>query len=307
MANQTLAVVNPHSANGRTGREWPRIAAALERAIGPFDHGLTEGPGHATALCREALAGGAERIISIGGDGTNNEIINGFFRDGQPLNPQARLGFIPRGTGGDLRRTLGVGLKLADCLPLLERDRTRPIDLGRCRFSGPDGQPLERLFINITSFGLGGLVDRAVNESSKALGGKTSFLLGTLRALWRYRNRRVRLKVDAAFDRELLINNIAVANGRFHGGGMQVAPTAAPDDGLFDVVVLGDLTKPAMLRLSRHIYKGGHLAHPKVFHLQGRRVEADSDEEVLIDMDGEQPGRLPITLDILPAALKVIA
>ncbi len=304
---KTVTVVNPNSSNGQTGREWADIRDALARSIGDFEERFTEHPGDATRIVREALGTGCDRIISVGGDGTNNEVVNGFFDDERPVRPNARLGFVPRGTGGDLRKTLGIGRKLADCLPVLARGEVRDVDVGRTRFVGHDGQEVVRHFINITSFGIGGLVDKLVNESTKALGGKASFFIGTLRAMLRYTNQPIELKVDDAFAGVVVAKNIAVANGQYFGGGMHIAPEAAPDDGLFDVIILGDLSTLDFVGMGGRIYSGRHLSHPKVRALRGRHVEASCHSEVLIDMDGEQPGRLPISLDVVPKAIKLIS
>lgn len=307
----TVVIVNPHSANRATGKRWPDIRRALEPVLGPFDEHFTNCPDDATELTRRALQNGAERVIAVGGDGTNNEVVNGFFDGLTPLNPRAVLGFIPRGTGGDLRKTLGIGMELDRCLEILRAGRTRPVDVGSASFIGHDGGQTRRLFINITSFGMGGLVDKLVNQSTKALGGKASFLIGTMKAMARYRNQQVALKVvdgdRTVLDQTLRITNVAVANGQYHGGGMWVAPNAVIDDGLFDVTILGNMTKTEMMRNSGRIYKGTHLALSKVSTARGTHVEATGEEEVLIDMDGEQPGRLPINLDILPGSLTVIA
>ncbi|HOX46657.1 MAG TPA: diacylglycerol kinase family lipid kinase [Myxococcota bacterium] len=304
---KTLAVVNPHSANGATGRQWPELQAALRGALGEFEVRFTACSGNATTLVREALGAGVDRIVAVGGDGTNNEVVNGFFDGDRPIRPEAELGFLPRGTGGDFRKTLAIGTALEACLPVLRAGRARPCDVGRTTFVGPAGEPVQRHFLNITSFGLGGLVDDRVNHSTKAFGGKASFFLGTLKAMLAYQNRHLRLRVDDGFDEPLTVQNVAVANGQYFGGGMWVAPEARIDDGLFDVVIMGDMSKWDLLTQGTRIYKGTHLTLPKVRHLRGRRVEATSDEEVLIDMDGEQPGRLPITLEIVPAAIRVLA
>jgi YegS/Rv2252/BmrU family lipid kinase len=304
---KTLVVVNPHSANGSTGRSWRRLGAALRDTLGDYEERFTGGAQDATRIARDGLLAGAERVIAVGGDGTTNEVVNGFFQAGRLINPGAVLGFMPRGTGGDFRKSLGIGKRLEECLPVLSSGHTRACDVGLATFVGPSGEPVRRYFINITSFGLGGLVDDRVNHSTKAFGGKTSFLLGTLKAMLAYRNKPVRLRVDDTFDEALTINNVAVANGQYFGGGMWVAPHATIDDGLFDVIVLGNMSRLEMLTQGTRIYKGTHLALPKVLELRGRRVEATSDEEVLIDMDGEQPGRLPIAFEMLPSALRLIA
>ena len=307
MEQRVTVIVNPRSKLGATGSEWPAMERALRATWPSLQAKLTTGQGHATALTREALAAGSDLVIAVGGDGTNNEVVNGFFDGERPIAPDAVLGFIPQGTGGDLRKTLRIGKTLEECLPVLVAGNVRAIDLGVARFVGTAGDNQCRVFVNITSFGLGGLVDRKVNNSSKALGGKASFFLGTLKALLAYRNQDVRLRVDDGFDQVLRISNVAVANGQYFGGGMWVAPHAKPDDGMFDVVILGDFTKSETVFGAGRIYKGTHLKLPKVRELRGRHVEATSEAEVLIDMDGEQPGRLPISLDVLPGALKVIA
>jgi len=308
---KTLVVVNPNSANGSTRRKWPQIREALMEYIGSFEEKFTTSTGHATDLVREGLNAGAQRIICVGGDGTNNEVVNGFYDGTNPLNPQAVLGFVPRGTGGDLRKTLGIGKELSSCLPVLARGHIMPADLGAVEFEDHRGQRVRRLFVNITSFGIGGLVDKKVNESTKALGGKTSFFIGTVKAMFAYKNKLVHLKVysggEVVVDQSMRVNNVAVANGQYFGGGMWVAPQARMDDGLFDVIILGDLTKRDVIFSGSRIYKGTHLSLDKVQMFRGSRVEAACDEEVLIDMDGEQPGRLPITFEILPKAIRLIA
>jgi YegS/Rv2252/BmrU family lipid kinase len=309
---KTLVVVNPHSANGRTGKQWPVIRAALLDALGSFEEGFTTSTGHATDLVRERLTrDGIQRVISVGGDGTNNEVVNGFFDGIEPINKDACLGFVPRGTGGDLRKTLGIGKEFTSWRSVLSAGRTQSCDVGSVEYTAHDGSPAKRLFINITSFGIGGLVDAKVNESTKALGGKASFLIGTIKALAIYRNRHIHLTVkepdgSVVLDDDMTVNNVAVANGQYFGGGMWVAPEAAISDGLFDVVVLGDMSTFDMVFKASRIYKGTHLGLPEVISARGSRVEATSDEEVLIDMDGEQPGRLPITLEVLPGAINLI-
>ncbi len=304
---QTMVVVNPNSANSKTGRQWPAIEKRLEHAIGNFQVQLTKKTRDATHIVATALEEGATRIIVVGGDGTVNEAVNGFFHGSTPINPEATLGLIPRGTGGDLRKTLGIGRDLDECITVLAEENFRTMDVGLVSFIDHHGQEVTRCFANITSFGIGGLVDQLVNNSTKAFGGKASFIIGTLRALFSYTNKQIHLVVDDGFDEEIVANNVVVANGQFFGGGMWIAPEAKIDDGLFDVVILGDLSKLELVGLSKKIYKGAHLDHPKVKFLRGRRIEATCSEQALIDMDGEQPGRLPITLEVIPRVLKVYA
>lgn len=301
-------IVNPRSQGGRLGKRWHEVAETLGRAF-PFDEAITQGPGDATRLVREALRAGAERIVAIGGDGTVNEVVNGFFDDGVALAPDASLGVIPYGTGGDFRRSLHLPTELADAAAVIAANHRTRIDVGKLAYTAASGARETRMFANIASFGVSGVVDRLVNESGKKLGGKLSFLLATARATWSYKNQRVQLVFDDKDRVELTINTVAVANGRFFGGGMLVAPDAELDDGAFDVISIGDLGFGELLTSGRRLYKGTHLAMDKVSARRARVVEAEPIEPgavVELDVDGENPGRLPARFELVPAALWMV-
>lgn len=303
-------VVNPASANGRTGRRWAEIAAALRRAMGDFEVSFTEAPGDATTLARAALEAGAERVLSVGGDGTHNEVVNGFFdSDGRTTHPDVILGIVPTGTGGDLRRTLGLPKAAVEAIDALgASDHIVEADAGRVRFIDHDGREASRCFINIGSFGMGGLVDQYVNGSSKALGAKASFLMGVVRATVKWRNTRVRISYDGGPAVERVIQNVAIANARYFGGGMMVAPQADPCDGRFDVVVIGEMSLPDQALGLKRMYDGEHLGLAGVEHCHAREVHAEcarAEDTVLIDVDGEQPGRLPATYSLLPSVIRL--
>ena len=306
-ARRAFVIANPASSNGKTGRRWPELAGALGTHLGSFDHALTGGPNDAVELTRNALSSGHDFIVSVGGDGTHNEVVNGFFDAGQPVRADAALGIVPMGTGGDLKRTLDVSPDPLMAIAMLGQ-RFERIDLGRMECVGADGQSVSRLFINVASFGMGGLVVQLVNDSSKALGGKASFLLGVAKAATRYRCPSVCLIVDDGEPWVRSINNVAVANGQFFGGGMHIAPRARMNDGRLDVIVINDLGTLRMARGLRKLYRGEHLSMAGVESLSGQRVVAepnDADTKVLIDLDGEQPGHLPATFTLLPRAITV--
>ncbi len=305
----TVLVVNPQSAGGKTERRWPELRATIQEAFGTFDECFTRSAGDATKLTREALRGGAELVVAVGGDGTINEVVNGFFDGEAAIAPTASFGIVPAGTGGDFIKTLGIPRDTFAAAAALKTP-ARTIDVGRLRYLADDGTPKVRHFINIASFGIGGLVDRYVNDSSKAFGGTVSFALATLKAGAQYKNARVRLILDGGTPKEGKIYNVAVANGRYFGGGMKIAPDAAVDDGWFDVVTLGDFGFTDLILRGLDIYTGKHLANPKVTVARARKVEAvpvDGAGPVLLDVDGEAPGRLPATFELLAGALKVRA
>jgi YegS/Rv2252/BmrU family lipid kinase len=306
------AVVNPRSGGGRTGRGWRLIATALERELGPIRAHFTTAPATprflpAAELTRRALRDGAQLVIAVGGDGTINEVVNGFFEDGVAINAHAHLAVLNTGTGGDFRRTFDLPEELDACVTRIGAGTTRVIDLGRLAFIAEDGENAVRHFNNIASFGLSGAVDRAVSRArfSKLLGGSFAFLWATLATALRYKPMPVRITADTGFDEIVNIGTAAIANGRFFGGGMMIAPHAEPDDGLFDVVIMRDTTFGDLLTGSRALYAGTHLDDPKVTHFRARTVTATptGDAPALLDIDGEAPGRLPARFDMLPGAI----
>jgi len=305
LAPRTTVIVNPKSQGGRLGKRWAEISDTIGRAF-PFDEAITQAQGDATRLTADALKAGAERIVAIGGDGTINEVVNGFFDDeGKPIAPDASFALIPFGTGGDFRRTFELPTEIADAAAVIAANHRRKIDVGRLTFVATSGERTHRMFANIASFGVSGVVDRMVNESGKKFG-RLSFMFATARAAWSYKNQRVQLTFDGKDRVETTINTVAVANGKYFGGAMKIAPDAEPDDGLFDVVALGDLGFGAVVTSGRRLYKGTHLSMDKVTVRRARVIEAEPVEPsavVELDVDGEAPGRLPATFELLPGAL----
>lgn len=307
---RVVVIANPKSQGGALGRRWPELADVIRRVL-PFEEALTTGPGDATRLAREAVKSGAEIVVAVGGDGTINEVVNGWFEDGAPIATSAALAVLPFGTGGDFVRTTGVPKDFPKAVDVLAAGKRRRIDAGRLDFTLRTGGEGVRMFANIASFGMSGMTDRLVNQSKKRLGGRLAFFAASARAMWSYDNQRVRMTFDgrAADAADLTINTVAVANGRFFGGGMQVAPEAELDDGLFDVIAIGDLGMTDFLLKSRRLYAGTHLTMDKVSHRRAAEIHAapaDPTGIVELDVDGETPGILPATFRNVPRALDVI-
>ncbi len=306
---KTVLVINPQSQNGELGRRWPQLSGVIRRELA-FEEVRTRRPGDATRLTREALADGAERVVAIGGDGTINEVINGFFDQGEPVAPDAALGVLPYGTGGDFRKTIHIPKSLTTGARILARGKTKKIDVGRLDLTTRSGGAETRVYANIASFGVSGMVDRFVNEASKRLGGRLSFAFATVKASIVYRNQRVRMVFDddEASAETATVYTVAVANGRYFGGGMYIAPDAEIDDGFFDVVTLGDINLLDFVRNGRHIYGGTHLGLDKVSCRRARKLRAEpaGGDVVEIDMDGETPGILPATFTLMPQALSLV-
>jgi YegS/Rv2252/BmrU family lipid kinase len=302
-------ILNPQAAAGTTRRRFERVRSRFESALPSVQVKLTEAPGHATELCREAIADGAGAVVAVGGDGTINEVVGGFFDEqGERLEGDAVLGVVTSGTGGDFRKTFGWGTEPLDDLKRLERNKRRPLDVGRLRYTTSSGGEGVRMFINIASFGMSGAVVENANASSKRLGGKSTFMAATVKQIIAYRAKPVRMILDDGEPTETRITTVAVANGQYFGGGMWFAPEASPDDGLFDVVTIGEASPAFWLRKGLRLYNGTHLELSQVSHTRCRKVRAEPlvDEPVLIETDGEQPGRLPATFELLPGAIDVL-
>lgn len=303
-------IVNPTAGSGAGGRIGPQVLRALEgRGTSATLH-ETRAPGDATRFSRASRDDGVDTIAVVGGDGTLNEVVQAYVdSQGRPLAGPA-LAIIPAGTGSDFQKTLGIGSRVEEAIERLLGTEQRAIDLGVLELTAHDGARVARAFLNITSFGLGGLTDRIVNTGPKWLGGKAAFYFGAVRALVAYRNAPVRVRVDGETFVEAPIVNVAIANGRYFGGGMLVAPEADPADGAFDVISMADMDKLATLALTSSIYSGAHLARPGVSMTRGAVVEAEPlvrNADVLIDMDGETPGRLPLVARVAPGVLSIHA
>jgi diacylglycerol kinase (ATP) len=298
MPPQPFFVVNPHAASGRTLRLWGHLRELLQGSFGEVRFELTRGPMHAAELAAAAIETGCELVVAVGGDGTLNEVLNGYFRAARQPPHGAALGYLPSGTGSDFARTLGLyGLPPAEQVRRLAGGTVRLLDCGQVHFTGTsaDGRPLEasRLFLNESSLGFSAETVNNVNRASKRFGGKMSFLLGVLRTLARLRNPLLQVSIDGQQVYEGPTLLVTVANGKYFGGSMMIAPMAELQDGEFDVVVVSAMSRLTLLRKIGKIYRGDHLAEPEVSVHRGRDVRINAiDEKVLLEMDGEQPGRL---------------
>jgi YegS/Rv2252/BmrU family lipid kinase len=302
-------VVNPRSASGRTGRHFDAIARAVRGAVGDFECAFTKARGDGSRLAREALAAGGKLVVAVGGDGTASEVIDGLVDGRGARHEDALFGYIPRGTGGDLRKTLGLGADVASAARALASPNVAVCDLGRIELVDHDGRPQVRHFANVAGCGLSGVVSGAVNDGLRLPSGKLSFMLASARALLGWSDQLIRWRADGGEWTTERVTALSACNGRYFGGGMLVAPDARMDDGLFDVVVWSGLGITDFVTKKRMLYDGTHVKLPNTRVLRARTLEAESvgDERVLLDVDGEQPGTLPMRISILPGALRVRA
>jgi YegS/Rv2252/BmrU family lipid kinase len=298
-SERTVFLVNPASAGGSTGRRWPEIA---HRAAALGLHGdalISEEPGQLATLAEEAVRGGAELLVVVGGDGSVNEVVNGVAGAGG-----VQIAVVPRGTGRDFARTFGIPRDLDRAIGIALDGDVRELDVGLVTYRTWAGDEGRSHFANVASAGISGAIAKRANETSKALGGKVSYYWATLAVFARWQTGEMRVTVDEEV-REGRMIDAMVANGRFLGGGMMMLPEAEPDDGLFDVMLIGDVTKRDLAFTLPKSYRGKHLPHPRLEVLRGRVVTVDADEPLPIELDGEQPGTTPARFEIVPRALRL--
>ena len=308
-----IVIVNPSSASGSTGEAWPQIASDLRSQFGSFQVRFTKHRGDAGTLAAEAARKGAKLIIACGGDGTVSEVANGILSSGKDVE----LGILPSGTGGDFRRSLEIPSQSRDAARVLREGRTVRIDVGRITYIDHNGVEAMRYFLGVASCGMSTKVIERVKDGGpdwlpantpKWIGGRISFGASLLQTAMRTTPTRLVVQLDDSHERHLLVSNLCVANARYFGGGMKIAPDAKLTDGKFDVVGIGDLSAVKIFTSAPRVYTGSHLSMPEVSHALARKVSirpADREAEVALEIDGELPGRLPATFQIVPEALRV--
>jgi diacylglycerol kinase (ATP) len=241
---------------------------------------------------------GATRLVVVGGDGSVNEVVNAL--DGA----EVELAVVPRGTGWDFARSLGIPRDLDAALQVALDGDVREIDLGRVAYRAWDGADARAWFANVASAGISGAIAKRANVTSKALGGKVSYYWATLAVFVGWSTGTMRVTVDEE-SREGRMIDVLVCNGRYLAGGMMMCPEAAPDDGLLDVMLIGDVTKRDLLFVLPKTYRGTHLPHPRLELLRGSTVTVEAEEPLPIEVDGEQPGTTPARFELVPRALRV--
>ena len=308
----TFVAINPHAGGGSVGRAWPELERLLGERIGAFGHILARDHGDITRHVAEAVAAGARGIGAVGGDGTVSEVVNGLGRRDGGIAEGVTLAVVPIGTGGDFARQFGISADPEIAVAAILAGKTRAIDIGRVRFVDADGRPDMRLFANIASFGISGLVDREVAALSARqwLNGTAAYFLATVFAIIGHRTQRIRLRLDDDPAAEIDTALVVAANCRYFGGGMMIAPDADPTDGALDVIVLRGASKWTLLKDFSLVYRGRHRDHPQITMTRARRMVAEPAPDnrggpVLLDIDGEAIGRLPATFEVLPGALSV--
>jgi YegS/Rv2252/BmrU family lipid kinase len=303
--SKTLVIANPMARHGFVGANWSGLSARIREALGPVELELTESRGDGVRIGRDAIARGVRTIVSFGGDGTHSEIVDAIMQSG--ANKELTLGILHAGTGGDFRRMIPGAEEIESGCAAIREKPAVPIDIGWVQYVHDEGHTESRFFLNITSMGMGGLVDRFVAASPSKSSGKAKYFKAVLRAQMKYKPARIRMRIDSKDEGEHEISNLCVCNGRWAGGGMMFAPEAHVADGMFDVILLRATSTLRGLPVMAGLYKGTHVRSPIVSTYRGMHIEVEMLENTAwMDIDGEAPGIGPAEFRIHAGALRVI-
>ena len=305
---KTVVIVNPQAGNGRTSKIWMNVESALKQSIGSFKSIQTNCRGDAKHLTRQELENGVDRMVAVGGDGHLNEVLNGFFENDLHVNRNAALSFLMTGTGCDFKRSLGIPSNWQSAVNKLKQAQLRHIDVGKVTFTKSNRTKQVRYFHNIASFGLSGAVDRCIENSRPPalLKGKPLFLWATIKTVLTHPNQVVKFQIDDGPEQQIQTRLVLLANGRYFGGAMFAAPEAELDNGMLDLLMLKKISLAKFIWNLPKIYNGTHLKIPEVIYKKVRKFSASSEEHVIMDIDGESPGYLEATFEVLPGILKLL-
>jgi diacylglycerol kinase (ATP) len=305
---RSVVIVNRTANKGGAARRWAGIEAELAKRLGPVAPQFTAAAGHATELARSAIAAGARRLIAVGGDGTVNEVLNGMLdRDGRLTAPDAVLCPVPAGTANELCRALGHLASPGEAFDAAASRTSRAVDLMGVRCTGLDGQPTQRFGYLIVSLGAAATISHRTSRSTwlKKLG-QIAYLLMTPVVTVGYRHRDVAISVDGAPAEMRKVFTAMIGNTENGGGGMRLVPGAEFDDGVLDLIEIGDIPRVALLlAVMPKLYSGDHARHPRVRMTRGTSFSFDSPADTLVDVDGETVGQLPLEVSVLPRAFNV--
>jgi YegS/Rv2252/BmrU family lipid kinase len=301
-ATDIKVIVNPVAGANSTHRKWPYISRLLRHIGLSFDHQHTEGVGHGIELAREAVSKGYSSLVAVGGDGTINEVANGIITaNGEN---RASLGVVNTGTGSDFVRMLGLPRDYASGCRCLMSPQRRLIDVGIVQCL-KDRQMVDRAFVNAAGLGFDAEAAKDKQQRRPLFRGTVPYILSLLRTLSGYQNKLVTIDVDGRTEEQRVLS-VVVANGRFFGGGMKVAPEADLGDNMLDVITVGDFGKLELLWVFPRIYRGTHISYSKVRMEKASRIRVSSEEPFLVHADGEVIGEGPARFLSRSHALSVI-
>jgi YegS/Rv2252/BmrU family lipid kinase len=303
--NEWLVIVNPNAGNGRGAKDWDKITELLNQENISYTVYFTERKGHAIELTLDAIEAGFRKIITVGGDGTLNEVLNGVFSNKSCPTTDIVLSLIPVGTGNDWGRMFGIPLDYAKAVKIIVNNKRMLHDVGRISFFNGYEKNI-RYFINIAGLGFESVVVKKTNyQKDNGHGGKLIYFYNLLTSLMSYKNTSAQIIIDGKTI-QANVFSINIGNGRYCGGGMRQTPDAIPDDGLLDVTVINGMGKFEIVRNLKILYDGTILSHPKIEGYKCRNIEVVSDSVMYVEADGESLGHTPAEFTIIPSGVNIV-
>lgn len=300
-----FTIVNPNAGNGKGKKDWERISGLFEKSGIPINTRFTEKKGHATEFTREAIAGGFRKFLSVGGDGTMNEIVNGIFTQDICRTQDTLLGMIPVGTGNDWGRMFGIPLVYEGAVKVIKENKIMPHDVGTITYFSAEGQQ-KRFFMNIAGLGFEAVVVQKTNrQKDKGRSSQALYLYNLLSSLISYRRPFINITIDGKTVTTKAFS-VNVGNGRYCGGGMRQTPEAVPDDGLLDITVIKDMGRIEVIKALKILYDGTILSHPKIDGYRSTNLKVTSETALYAEADGESLGHTPVEFGIIPGGVNVV-
>lgn len=300
-----LVIVNPNAGEGKGKNDWERISRIFEKYDIAISPEFTQRRGHATELVRNGIASGYRKIISVGGDGTLNEVVNGAFTQDHCNPAEIKLGMIPVGTGNDWGRMFGIPLVYEGSIGVIKEFRTMLHDVGVITYHN-DGRKEKRYFINIAGLGFEAAVVKKTNaQKEKGRSSKAIYFINLLTSLVSYKKTDAEIIIDGK-KINCKVFSINVGNGRYCGGGMRQTPDALPDDGLLDITIIKGMGRLEIIRNLQILYDGTILSHPKVDGYRANNLLINSNTILYAEADGESLGHTPVEFSIIPSGINII-
>jgi YegS/Rv2252/BmrU family lipid kinase len=300
-----LVIVNPNAGNGKGKKDWHKISSLLKKHGLEFTAVFTEKKNQAIEISASEIENGFRKIISVGGDGTLNEIVNGIFKQTTCPTSDITLALIPVGTGNDWGRMFHIHLLYDSAVKTISDGKSMLHDIGKVSYYNGTEHGF-RYFINIAGLGFEAVVVKRTNaQKDRGRSNKAIYFYNLLMSLISYKNTDVELTID---DQTVTSNvfSINVGNGRYCGGGMRQTPEALPDDGLLDITVINRMGRIEIIRNLQMLYDGSILSHEKVDGYRSTSLLVTSSSLLFAEADGESLGHTPVEFTIIPAGINII-
>lgn len=297
-------IINPASAGGKTGESKEKILSELKKQIGSnFEFSETRAPYDATTITRKAITNGCQVVIAVGGDGTVNEVANGFFVNGKIINPDVKFGVISFGTGQGFAQSIGLPADLSTQIQIIKNDKAKLIDVGEIHF---ENNNLSKYFVNEFQLGIGGTLNKNISKLTKKVLGKFAFGFEAVKTLMYYQANDLQMVINGEVHTEKIIG-VVISNGEFTGGGMRLTPFALTNDGLLDVLLIKEMSSLDRYISFSKVYSAEHINLEAFQLFRTKKIEFRYNNGLAVSADGEMITDKCISAEVIPSALKVIS